>query len=621
MGFIIATERRHWRTRLLYLALYVIVTLGALTMVYPILIMMSGSVKCQTDFDRFEVIPSYLHDDTLLYRKFVRARYNGNIWRHQFTTQSELEAFEDIPYSESINEAAVSDLAAFIEGREYPRDFVTLGQTVETGVQPRMERRFRQFLYRTFGGDIIQMNDTLSLAVKGWDSVGVPEVNMFARSNQLSGSPLETLYREEFRPGVPRREFWPVHVTGLFAAQMRNECRRQISVFNEQYGTTFRRFGDIPFPRRRPVGAPYQTAWDEYVRRDLNLIFLRLRPSAAPAYRAFLRARYGTLGDMNSARKTAHASFDGVPMPATWPGPTRAGRDWQVFIEGGEALDAVEIDSFETRYRDWLGARYATLAAVNAAHGARYASFETVPLNLAEYDAWLLRAHRGEIVWEFLSRNYRQAADYLILRGRAFWVTLLYCALNVLGHLIVNPLAAYALSRYRLRGAHWVLLFCLLTMAFPAEVGSIPRFLLIRELGLLNTIWALVLPGLAHGFSIFILKGFFDGLPKELYEAATIEGASERWMFCHITLSLTKPILAVTAFGSFMSAYGAFMFALIICPDERMWTISVWLYQFQQDVTEPVAFAGLALASLPVLAAFLVAQRFILRGIVLPVEK
>ena len=96
----------------------------------------------------------------------------------------------------------------------------------------------------------------------------------------------------------------------------------------------------------------------------------------------------------------------------------------------------------------------------------------------------------------------------------------------------VNPLAAYALSRYRLSYTPKVLIFMLATMAFPAEVAMIPNFLLIKQLGLLNTFAALILPGLASGYFIFLLKGFFDSLPAELYEAASIDGASELRMFC-----------------------------------------------------------------------------------------
>jgi multiple sugar transport system permease protein len=291
------------------------------------------------------------------------------------------------------------------------------------------------------------------------------------------------------------------------------------------------------------------------------------------------------------------------------------------FLETAECLPHIELDSFEFRWRDWLKAKYGTPAACSAAHGRSYASFETIPLKLDEYDAWLMLQHRGAIVREFLVRNYLHVFDFLFRHGSALKVTFLYVALNVLLHLLINPLAAYALSRHRMRFGHWILLICVLTMAFPAEVGSIPRFLLIRELGLLNTIWALVLPGAAHGFSIFMLKSFFDGLPQELYEAAAIESASELWMFRNVTLALTKPILAVTAFGAFTSAYGAFLFALVIAPDERMWTISVWLYQFQQGASDPARFASLVVASVPVLVAFCVMQRFILRGIVLPVER
>ncbi len=621
MGFVIPTERRHWKTRVLYVLLYLVMSIGALTMVYPFLIMISGSLKCQTDFDQFEVIPSFLTDDALLYRKFERARYKGNIWRYQFNTEIYVENWEDIPFPASINRVAAEDMAEFIRTADLPVPYMTVGQTVETGVQPRIHRQWRQFIYDRFDGDLLRLSDATGMPFKNWDAVDVPETEMFSRGNKRMRTEYEDIYYDEFRPSIPWYEYWPVPTEGLFDVKRYALHQRDIAVFNQLYGTTFESFADIPLERTRPDDAPYVAEWDQYVHEEVNLYFIRLKESAAPAYRAFLATRHKDIARLNQVFGTAYASFDEVPMPARWPEISPEAQDWQAFIEEGDVLPHVELDIFEYRYRDFLRAKYGTLKGLNAAHGAAYESFDTVPLNIAEYDAWLVEQRRGQIVWEFLSRNYRYAIEYLALRGRAFWVTFVFCALNVLGHLIVNPLAAYALSRYHLRYAHWVILFCLLTMAFPAEVGSIPRFLLIREMGLLNTIWALVLPGMAHGFSIFILKGFFDGLPQELYEASVIEGAPERWMFWHVTLSLTKPILAVTAFGAFMSAYGAFMFALIICPDESMWTISVWLYQFQQEVTEPVAFAGLVLASLPVLVAFLIAQKFILRGIVLPVEK
>ena len=142
--------------------------------------------------------------------------------------------------------------------------------------------------------------------------------------------------------------------------------------------------------------------------------------------------------------------------------------------------------------------------------------------------------------------NYSLVGDYLFLRGRAFANTLLLVILSILASLTVNPLAAYALSRFRLKSTEKIILFLLATMAFPAAVTAIPGFLLIRDLGLLNTFAALVLPGVASGMSIFILKGFFDAMPRELYEAAAIDGASEWTIFLKITLPMTTPILAVS---------------------------------------------------------------------------
>jgi multiple sugar transport system permease protein len=138
---------------------------------------------------------------------------------------------------------------------------------------------------------------------------------------------------------------------------------------------------------------------------------------------------------------------------------------------------------------------------------------------------------------------------------------------------------------------------------------------------LLNTFWALVLPGMANGFSIFLLKGFFDSLPRELYEAADLDGANEWTKFWTLTMNLSKPILAVLALGAFTAAYSEFMMALVIIPDPKMWTIMVWLFELQTWAHPTVIYASLVVAAIPTLLIFLFCQNIIIRGIVVPTEK
>jgi len=158
-------------------------------------------------------------------------------------------------------------------------------------------------------------------------------------------------------------------------------------------------------------------------------------------------------------------------------------------------------------------------------------------------------------------------------------------------------------------------------MAFPPMVGMIPQFLIIQRLGLLNTFAALVLPTTINGMLIFLLKGFFDSMPKELYEAAELDGAGEWTKFWTLTITLSKPILAVIALGAFTGAYSAFMMALIIIPDPEMWTIMVWIFQLQSQSHGAVVYASIVLAALPTFLVFAFCQNLIIRGIVVPTEK
>jgi len=260
------------------------------------------------------------------------------------------------------------------------------------------------------------------------------------------------------------------------------------------------------------------------------------------------------------------------------------------------------VDTPNTRFRKYIGDAMAVMPAI--AHD--YTVFKQVEKSYQ---------------WEISTRNYRNVIEYIVIYGRAIWNTIIFIGLSIAAALLVNPLAAYALSRFNLKQTYTILMFFLTTMAFPGAVTMIPNFLLLKNLHLLNTFWALILPGVANGYSIFILKGFFDSIPKEVYESALIDGAGEWTMFWRFTMALSTPILALITLTAFTGAYTAFMFALIICPDERMWTLMVWLYQMQIGSAQPVIYAALVLAALPTLLVFVFAQNTIMKGIVIPVEK
>jgi len=127
---------------------------------------------------------------------------------------------------------------------------------------------------------------------------------------------------------------------------------------------------------------------------------------------------------------------------------------------------------------------------------------------------------------------------------------------------------------------------------------------------------------MANGYSIFLLKGFFDAQPQELYESAQLDGASEWTLFWQITMALSKPILGVIALQTFTIAYSNFMFAFVVCQDQKMWTLMVWVYDFQmKNPGNNYIMAATVLVSIPPLLVFLFANRIIMKGIVIPSMK
>ena len=183
--------------------------------------------------------------------------------------------------------------------------------------------------------------------------------------------------------------------------------------------------------------------------------------------------------------------------------------------------------------------------------------------------------------------------------------------------LIVASMAAYALARMEFRGKKIVFALIIATLFVPIFTLIIPNFLIIDRLGWLDSLWALIVPGAASAFGVFFLRQFFLGLPRELEEAALLEGANSWQIFTKVILPLSKPALATLAVISFLTNWNDFIWPVytLFSPDNFTLPPGLGTLQGAYNINYPVIMAGAALASIPALILFMVSQRYIIEGV------
>lgn len=506
MPLISRVGRRHPRARFALAVIYCLLALGAVTTVYPFLVMAGLGLKGASDQNGTELLAPYLTDDRVLLEKHLLDKHGGQAARldlYRFDGEGDPKA-----YGEWL--------------AQLPPDRWLAGYRTASGqVTSRLNQAWQDWLRSRYG--------TIDRVNREYQEV--------QQTLAQIAPPAELLERPgwQSRAGAKWRDW-----------------------------TEFKQ--TLPIRFRIPILG--KTLWQEHLRKEFKGDIEKVPPA--------LRGRAATFEALE------------YPNPALRQGAVYAG-----FMARGVPA----------------GMR----GAIPEEMGA--------PLAVISWEREFAALNAGEIRSEFASRNYRYVLALMAGNGRVLWNTFLFCSLAVLVQLVVNPVCAYALSRFPMKAGTAILLFLLATMAFPAEVAMIPSFLLLRDLGLLNTYAALVLPTAANGFMIFLLKGFFDSLPREIFESGQMDGAPEWVMMVRLALPLSRPVLGYLALLAFMGAYGAFMFAFLVVQKREMWTLMVQIFQMQGYAPKAVMMAALTLAAAPTIAIFLAAQKVIMRGIVLPSEK
>jgi multiple sugar transport system permease protein len=214
--------------------------------------------------------------------------------------------------------------------------------------------------------------------------------------------------------------------------------------------------------------------------------------------------------------------------------------------------------------------------------------------------------------------NYRELFTQAGL-GRYFLNSVVLTVGVTLSSLLFNVAAGYAFAKLRFAGRDRIFKLLLGALVIPSQVAMVPLFLLLRNLGLVNTYGGIIVPALASIFGIFVVRQYALTIPDDMLEAARIDGASEFRIFRSIVVPVLRPIVITLAVFTSLAAWNDFMWPLIVLNDMDLYTLPVALASLSREHVQDneLMMAGAVLTTFPVLLVFLALQRYYIRGLTL----
>ncbi|AFH48900.1 ABC-type sugar transport system permease subunit [Ignavibacterium album JCM 16511] len=219
---------------------------------------------------------------------------------------------------------------------------------------------------------------------------------------------------------------------------------------------------------------------------------------------------------------------------------------------------------------------------------------------------------------QFTLVQYERLFERLSI-ARNFFNSLVLSILVTFISLTFNSMAGYAFAKYKFKGKDKLFNLLISSMIIPAQVTMLPLFLMLKWMGFINTYMAIIIPGLANIFGIFLIRQYCFSIPDSLIEAARIDGADDFLIYRKIILPLLTPVLATLAIFTFLGTWNDFLWPLIVMTDDSMYTLPVALANLMlEHAKDPeLMMAGSVVTILPVIIVFLALQKYYLKGIMM----
>ncbi len=218
----------------------------------------------------------------------------------------------------------------------------------------------------------------------------------------------------------------------------------------------------------------------------------------------------------------------------------------------------------------------------------------------------------------FTFEQYKSLFSRLNITRNLFNSLFLSTAVTLIS-LFFNSMAGYAFAKYKFKGKNKLFNILLSSMVIPAQVTMLPLFLMLKQFGFINTYMAIIIPGLANIFGIFLIRQYAISIPDSLIESAKMDGATDFQIYRKIILPLCIPILVTLALFTFMTTWNDFLWPLIVLTDNSMYTLPVSLANLMGEHTKDpeLMMAGSVITIIPILIVFLALQKYYIKGIMM----
>jgi ABC-type glycerol-3-phosphate transport system permease component len=216
------------------------------------------------------------------------------------------------------------------------------------------------------------------------------------------------------------------------------------------------------------------------------------------------------------------------------------------------------------------------------------------------------------VLWSNFPATWR-----IVPLGRWFLNSAIVAVVVVLGNLLFDSMAGYALARIDFRGRGVLFLGIVSMLMIPFQAIMLPVYIVLKDLDLINTYAGLILPSVVSAMGVFLMRQAFSTIPREIDEAAVIDGASRWRIFWQIDLPMVRPNLLTLALMTFMSSWNNFLLPLLVANNQNLWTLPLGMVLFQQQyfTNWPYLMAAAIMATVPIAVLFLIFQRSFIQGI------